>query len=90
MLTIYLSEACFGIPSRRAWIQGWAGGRAEQTSKQATPPIGLWFFVERSTLIVLEPKANRRGTTEEGEATTDQGLQVRALVRAHTDERRIF
>ena len=67
-----------------------SGNQAEQTSKQATPPIGLWFFVERSTLIVLEPKANRRGTTEEGEATTDQGQQVRALVQAHTDERRIF
>ena len=68
----------------------WAGGWAEQTSKQATPPIGLWFFVERSTLIVLGPKANRRGTTEEGEATTDQGQPARALVRVHTDERHIF
>ena len=68
----------------------WAGGWAEQTSKQATPPIGLWFFVERSTLIVLEPKANWRGTTEEGEATTDHGLQVLVLVRVRTDERHIF
>ena len=68
----------------------WAGGWAEQTSKQATPPIGPWFFVERSTLIVLEPKANRRGTTEEGEATTDHGQPDRALVRVHTDERHIF
>ena len=65
-------------------------GQSVRTNKQATPPIGLWFFVERSTLIVLEPKANRRGTTEEGEATTDQGQPDRALVRAHTDERRIF
>jgi len=68
----------------------WAGGWAEQTSKQATPPIGLWFFVERSTLIVLEPKANRRGTTEEGEATTDHGQPILVLVRVRTDERHIF
>ena len=68
----------------------WAGGWAEQTSKQATPPIGLWFFVERSTLIVLEPKANRRGTTDKGEATTDHGQPILVLVRARTDERHIF
>ena len=79
-------ESRHGVPGS----QGWAGGRAEQTSKQATPPIGLWFFVERSTLIVLEPKANRRGTTDKGEATTDHGQPILVLVQAHTDERHIF
>ena len=64
--------------------------QSEQTSKQATPPIGHWFFVERSTLIVLEPKANWRGTTEEGEATTDHGQPILVLVRVRTDERHIF
>ena len=65
-------------------------GQSVRTNKQATPPIGRWFFVERSTLIVFEPTANRRGTTEEGEATTDQGLPALVLVRVHTDERHIF
>tara|TARA_R100000482_G_scaffold83435_3_gene33114 strand:+ start:33 stop:383 length:351 start_codon:yes stop_codon:yes gene_type:complete len=77
-------------PSQMPGSQGWAGGRAEQTSKQATPPIGLWFFVERSKLIVLEPKANGRRTTDKEESTTDQGLQVDVLVQVHTDKCHIF
>ena len=79
-------ESRHGVPGS----QGWAGGRAEQTSKQATPPIGLWFFVERSRLIVLEPKANGRRTTDKEESTTDQGLPALVLVRVRTDERHIF
>ena len=71
-------------------FQGRAGRWAEQTSKQATPPIGLWFFVERSRLIVLEPKANGRRTTDKGETTTDQGLPIPVLVRGHTDKAHIF
>ena len=71
-------------------FQGRAGGWAEQTSKQATPPIGLWFFVERLTLIVLEPKANERRTTDKGETTTDQGLPALALVQGHTNKAHIF
>ena len=72
-----------------AWIPG-LGGWAEQTSKQATPPIGLWFFVERSRLIVLEPKANGRRTTDKGETTTDQGQPILVLVQAHTNKAHIF
>lgn len=79
-------ESRHGVPGS----QGWAGGRAEQTSKQATPTIGLWFFFERLTLIVLEPKANGRRTTDKGEATTDQGLPILVLVRVRTDKRHIF
>ena len=79
-------ESHHGVPGS----QGWAGGWAEQTSKQATPPIGLWFFVERSRLIVLEPKANGRRTTDKGETTTDQGLPALALVRGHTNKAHIF
>ena len=91
MLTINLSEACFGEAEGRApGSQGWAGGRAEQTSKQATPTIGLWFFFERLTLTVLETKANGRRTTDKEEATTDQGLQVLALGQESTDKRHIF
>ena len=66
------------------------GHQSEQTSKQATPPIGRWFFVELSRLIVLEPTANRRRTTDKEEATTDQGLQVLALGQESTDKRHIF
>lgn len=79
-------ESRHGVPGS----QGWAGGRAEQTSKQATPTIGLWFFFERLTLIVLEPKANGRRTTDKGEATTGQGLPILVLVRVRTDKRHIF
>ncbi len=79
-------ESQHGVPGS----QGWAGGWAEQTSKQATPPIGLWFFVERSKLIVLEPKANGRRTTDKEESTTDQGLQVDVLAQVRTDKCHIF
>ena len=75
-------------PSQKPGFQG--GGWAEQASKQATSPIGLWFFVELSTLIVLEPKANGRRTTDKGEATTNQGLPALALVRGHTNKAHIF
>lgn len=79
-------ESRHGVPGS----QGWAGGRAEQTSKQATPPIGRWFFVERLKTIVLEPTANGRRTTDKEEATTDQGLQVLALGQESTEKAHIF
>ena len=67
-----------------------SSSQAEQTSKQATPPIGRWFFVERSRLIVLEPTANGRRTTDKEEATTDQGLQVDVLAQVRTEKAHIF
>ena len=93
MLTIYLSRACFGEAEGRAsWIPAPrpSGNQSEQTSKQATPTIGLWFFFERLTLTVLETKANGRRTTDKEEATTDQGLLILVLVRVRTDKRHIF
>ena len=81
---------CIRVRVRVPGSLGWAGGRDEQASKQAPPLNGPWFFVLRPTIIVLEPRAIERGTTDKRRATTDHGLPAPVPGQMCTDKRHIF